>query len=104
MRYGLLDWIPVYLKEAKGFNINEAGVTFALYEWAAIPGTIIVGWLSDKVFHGRRAPMAIICMIGVMAAVFLYWKSENMSAINIAIASAGALIYGPVMLIGVAAA
>lgn len=103
VRYGLLDWIPVYLKEAKGFNINEAGVTFALYEWAAIPGTIIVGWLSDKVFHGRRAPMAIICMIGVMAAVFLYWKSENMSAINIAIASAGALIYGPVMLIGVAA-
>lgn len=103
VRYGLLDWIPVYLKEAKGFNINEAGVTFALYEWAAIPGTIIVGWLSDKVFHGRRAPMAIICMIGVMAAVFLYWKSESMSAINIAIASAGALIYGPVMLIGVAA-
>lgn len=103
VRYGLLDWIPVYLKEAKGFNINEAGITFALYEWAAIPGTIIVGWLSDKVFHGRRAPMAIICMIGVMAAIFLYWKSENMSTINIAIASAGALIYGPVMLIGVAA-
>jgi OPA family glycerol-3-phosphate transporter-like MFS transporter len=103
VRYGLLDWIPVYLKEVKGFNIKEAGVTFALYEWAAIPGTIVVGWLSDKVFHGRRAPMAIICMIGVMVAVFLYWKSENMSAINIAIAFAGALIYGPVMLIGVAA-
>jgi len=103
VRYGLLDWIPVYLKEVKGFNINEAGITFALYEWAAIPGTIVVGWLSDKVFHGRRAPMAIICMIGVIVAVFLYWKSDSMTAINVAIASAGALIYGPVMLIGVAA-
>ncbi|QXM07052.1 glycerol-3-phosphate transporter [Crassaminicella indica] len=103
VRYGVMDWIPVYLKEVKGFNIEEAGTAFALFEWAAIPGTIIVGWISDKVFHGRRAPMGVICMLGVIAAVFTYWKSDSIMAINIAVASVGALIYGPVMLIGVAA-
>lgn len=103
VRYGIMDWIPVYLKEVKGFNIKEAGVAFALFEWAAIPGTIIVGWLSDKIFHGRRAPMGVICMLGVIVAVFTYWKSDSVMAINIAVASVGALIYGPVMLIGVAA-
>ncbi len=103
VRYGVMDWIPIYLKETKGFNIKEAGIAFALFEWAAIPGTIIVGWLSDKVFHGRRAPMGVICMVGVIVAVFIYWKSDSVMAINIAVASVGALIYGPVMLIGVAA-
>ncbi len=103
VRYGVMDWIPVYLKEMKGFNIEDAGLTFSLFEWAAIPGTIIVGWLSDKVFHGRRAPMGVICMIGVIVSVFTYWKSTNLIVINIAIAFVGALIYGPVMLIGVAA-
>ncbi|QEK10903.1 glycerol-3-phosphate transporter [Crassaminicella thermophila] len=103
VRYGVMDWIPTYLKEVKGFNIKEAGLAFELFEWAAIPGTIIVGWISDKIFHGRRAPMGVICMLGVIAAVFIYWKSDSMMAINIAVASVGALIYGPVMLIGVAA-
>ncbi|MCT4620873.1 MAG: MFS transporter [Marinisporobacter sp.] len=103
VRYGIMDWIPIYLKEVKGFNIEEAGTAFALFEWAAIPGTIIVGWISDKIFHGRRAPMGVICMLGVIAAVFTYWKSDSVMAINIAVAAVGALIYGPVMLIGVAA-
>ncbi|SHG99525.1 glycerol-3-phosphate transporter [Tepidibacter thalassicus] len=103
VRYGVMDWIPTYLKEVKGFNIKEAGWAFALFEWAAIPGTIIVGWISDKIFNGRRAPMGVICMLGVIISVFIYWKSTSIMAINIAVASVGALIYGPVMLIGVAA-
>lgn len=103
VRYGVLNWAPVYLKEMRGFDAKEAGLAFALFEYAAIPGTIIVGWISDKVFHGRRAPAGVFCMLGVAVATFIYWKSTSMLAINIALASIGALIYGPVMLIGVAA-
>ncbi len=103
IRYGVLDWIPLYLKEAKGYDIKSAGLAFSLYEWLAIPGTILIGWLSDKAFNGRRAPMAIICMIGVFIAIIVYWQCKSMLVINIAVASIGFLIYGPVMLIGVAA-
>ena len=103
IRYGVLDWIPLYLKEAKGYDIRSAGLAFSLYEWLAIPGTILVGWMSDKFFNGRRAPMAVICMAGVFVALLVYWQSTAVLAINVAIASIGFLIYGPVMLIGVAA-
>ncbi|MCY6356693.1 phosphoglycerate transporter protein PgtP [Clostridium sp. ZS2-4] len=103
VRYGVLNWAPVYLKEVRGFNPKEAGLAFALFEYAAIPGTIIVGWISDKVFNGRRAPAGVFCMLGVAVATYVYWKSTSFMAINIALASIGALIYGPVMLIGVAA-
>ena len=103
VRYGVINWAPTYLKEMRGFSIHESSVAFALFEYAAIPGTVIIGWISDHIFHGRRAPIGIICMIGVAIATVIYWKSENPFAINCALASIGALIYGPVMLIGVSA-
>ncbi|MGB8190838.1 MAG: glycerol-3-phosphate transporter, partial [Chitinophagaceae bacterium] len=103
VRYGVLDWAPTYLKEAKGFSLSETGWAYFLYEWAGIPGTLICGWLSDKVFNGRRAPATIIYMVLVTIAVFVYWKNPagNPLVDNIALIAIGFLIYGPVMLIGV---
>ena len=103
VRYGIINWAPVYLQEVKGFNVTESAVAFSLFEYAAIPGTILIGWISDKVFHGRRAPVGVACMIGVTVGVFVYWQSSSILAINITLALIGALIYGPVMLIGVSA-
>lgn len=103
VRYGVLDWAPTYLEEAKGFSLKQTGLAYFLYEWAGIPGTLICGWLSDKVFGGRRAPATIIYMVLVMVAVFVYWKNPagNPLVDNIALVAIGFLIYGPVMLIGV---
>jgi len=103
VRYGVLDWSPTYLKEAKGFSLNATGWAYFLYEWAGIPGTLLCGWLSDKVFGGRRAPATIIYMLLVTVAVFVYWKNPpgNPLVDNIALIAIGFLIYGPVMLIGV---
>ena len=103
VRYGVLDWAPTYLKEAKGFTLNETGWAYFLYEWAGIPGTLLCGWLSDKIFNGRRAPATIIYMVLVAIAVFVYWKNPagNPFVDNMALVAIGFLIYGPVMLIGV---
>ena len=59
VRYGVEDWIPTYLQTAKGFSFKESSTAWALFEWAAVPGTILCGWLSDKVFRSRRAPATI---------------------------------------------
>ncbi|MBO0217615.1 glycerol-3-phosphate transporter, partial [Vibrio sp. Vb2880] len=56
IRYGVLDWAPVYLKEAKDFSVDKSSWAYFLYEWAGIPGTLLCGWISDKLFKGRRAP------------------------------------------------
>jgi MFS transporter, OPA family, glycerol-3-phosphate transporter len=105
VRYGILDWAPTYLEEAKGFSVKETGWAYFAYEYAGIPGTLLCGWISDKVFQGRRAPATIIYMVLVLVAVIVYWKNPagNIAIDNIALIAIGFLIYGPVMLIGVQA-
>ena len=105
VRYGILDWAPVYLEEAKGFSVKETGWAYFAYEYAGIPGTLLCGWISDKVFKGRRAPAIVIYMVLVLIAVIIYWKNPagNIAIDNIALIAIGFLIYGPVMLIGVQA-
>lgn len=105
VRYGVLDWAPTFLEEAKGFSVKETGWAYFAYEWAGIPGTLLCGWISDRVFKGRRAPATIIYMVLVLIAVIVYWKNPagNIWVDNVALISIGFLIYGPVMLIGVQA-
>lgn len=104
VRYGVLDWAPTYLKDVKGYDIKEVGWAYSAYEWAAIPGTLICGWLSDKIFKGRRAITTMIYMVLVALFVVIYWKNmDNRLLDSIALIAIGFLIYGPVMLIGVQA-
>ena len=103
VRYGCLDWAPTILKE-QGVDLKDAGWAYFAYEMAAIPGTIFCGWLSDKVFHGRRALPTIIFMALIIVAIIVYM--ENLDNLNVVIGcliAIGFLIYGPVMLIGVQA-
>ncbi len=103
VRYGCLDWAPTLLSE-NGVSLKDAGWAYFAYEFAAIPGTIFCGWLSDKVFKGRRALPTIIFMGVLIIAIVIY--SQNLSNLNIVIGcliAIGFLIYGPVMLIGVQA-
>ncbi len=103
VRYGIQDWAPTYLTEVKGFTEDASSWAYSWYEIAAIPGTILSGWLSDKVFNGRRAPVSIIYMVLIIIAVFVYWKNPvGHPFVDYAcLISIGFLIYGPVMLIGV---
>jgi len=105
VRYGVLDWAPTYLSEVKGFSFEEAGWAYAMYEWAGIPGTLLSGYLSDKVFSGRRAPVSIIYLLLTLLLVLVYWfNPPGQPGIDIAmLIGIGFLIYGPVMLIGVQA-
>jgi MFS transporter, OPA family, glycerol-3-phosphate transporter len=105
VRYGVLDWAPTYLNEEKGFDMESSSVAYFLYEWAGIPGTLLCGYISDKVFKGRRGPAGFVFMLGVLVAVVVYWLNPagNPLIDNFALIAIGFLIYGPVMLIGLQA-
>ena len=103
VRYGCLDWAPTILTE-KGVNLKDAGWAYFAYEFAAIPGTLICGWLSDKLFHGRRALPTIIFMALVAVFIVTYWLfMDNLTIVIASLIGIGFFIYGPVMLIGVQA-
>ena len=90
-------------KQEEVLTTREIWAYFA-YEFAAIPGTLICGWLSDKVFHGRRAVPTILFMAIVAVFIFLYWQfSSNYFIVTMSLIAIGFFIYGPVMLIGVQA-
>ncbi len=104
VRYGCLDWAPAFLKDSQGYDIKDAGWAYFAYEFAAIPGTLVCGWLSDKVFKGRRAITPIRFMARVAVFILLYWRfSYNYTIVTLSLIGIGFFIYGPVMLIGVQA-
>lgn len=102
IRYGILDWSPTYLKEVKDFSLDESSWAYAFYEFAAIPGTLVCGWMSDKVFGGKRGLTGLVFMALVTVAVIIFWLNPagNPMVDTLMMISIGFLIYGPVMLIG----
>ncbi|MCG7410160.1 MFS transporter [Paenibacillus sp. ACRRX] len=103
IRFGVLNWVPLYLTDVKGFTQSQYHMAFAAFEWAAIPSSLLVGWLSDKLFKGNRMPLCIISMVGVILGTLVYWQSTSVLAISIAISVIGCLIYVPQFLIGLSA-
>ncbi|EOL9010834.1 glycerol-3-phosphate transporter [Cronobacter malonaticus] len=102
LRYGILDWSPTYLKEVKHFALDKSSWAYFFYEYAGIPGTLICGWMSDKVFRGNRGATGVFFMTLVTIATIVYWlNSPGNPHIDMAcMIVIGFLIYGPVMLIG----
>ena len=62
-----------------------------LYEWAGIPGMLVSGYLSDRVFRGRRAPATICFMLFVILAILVYWfnPAGNILIDNLALIAIG---------------
>ena len=102
VRYGVVNWIPTYLQTAKGFNFKESGMAWTAFELAGIPGTILCGWLSDKVFKARRAPATILFMALTLVGLVVYGlNGKGPLWIDVAsLIAIGFFIYGPIMMIG----
>lgn len=105
VRYGVVDWIPTYLQTAKHFSFEQSSMAWALFEWSAVPGTILCGWMSDRVFRSQRAPATILFMIPTLLGLIAYGLNRNGPLwIDIAaLITIGFFIYGPIMLIGLQA-
>lgn len=101
VRFGMISWLPIYLLTVKHFSKEQMSVAFLFFEWAAIPSTLLAGWLSDKLFKGRRMPLAMICMALIFVCLIGYWKSESLLMVTIFAAIVGCLIYVPQFLASV---
>lgn len=77
VRYGVLDWAPMYLEQVKHMDLANSSWSYFAFEIAGIFGTILCGWLSDKVFKGRRGP---VMLIGVSALDLVPKKAAGTAA------------------------
>jgi OPA family glycerol-3-phosphate transporter-like MFS transporter len=102
VRYGVVNWIPTYLQIEKGFSFKQSGAAWTAFEFAGIPGTILCGWMSDKLFRARRAPATILFMLLTLLGLIVYGLNRH-GPLWIDIASLiaiGFFVYGPIMMIG----
>ena len=106
VRMGVITWAPTFLHEMKGTSLSQAGLQVAAYDIAGIVGGLTAGWMSDKLFRGRRGPVGAAYMLLLAIALFYFWKAPAGSGWenSIAMIFVGFLVYGPQVLIGVAAA
>lgn len=59
-RYAIANWGILYLQEAKGFSVVNAGSLMGINTAAGVLGGIAYGYFSDKVCNGRRPPATLI--------------------------------------------
>lgn len=84
LRNGVMHWFPIFAKEQINASpLNSASWSFWLNNWGLILmfagafGGLLAGWMSDKIFGSRRAPVAglfysAILVSTVLMSVFLY--------------------------------
>ncbi len=71
--YGMITWIPSYLKEARGYDVLNMGLMSATPFIGGMVGALIGGWVSDYVFRSRRKPTMMITALGtaILMAIVL---------------------------------
>jgi OPA family sugar phosphate sensor protein UhpC-like MFS transporter len=105
IRQGISDWTVLYLIETKGYSQIGAGTILFWFEVGGILGGLVAGWASDRLFSGNRGPINVIfCLLNGIAI----WAIKNNTIISpafdaILLFTAGFLLFGPLILVGIAA-
>jgi len=69
-RYAINSWGILFLQEAKGYTLLQAGSIMGVNTFAGIFGCIVFGFVSDKIFQARRPPVNV--MYGVLEILALF--------------------------------
>jgi sugar phosphate permease len=101
IRFGAEDWMIMYLTKAKsGISLSDATNMIASLPLVGICGTVCAGVISDKLFKGKRAPVNLLYLVGVILSIIAL-KINTINSLNyVIIGLLGAFTYGPQMMIG----
>jgi len=68
-RYGVNNWMVLYLQEAKGYPLLEAGFNLTVFTVAGLIGTAASGAISDYLFKARRGPVIVLYGVALLLAL-----------------------------------
>ena len=106
VRTAINDWGNLYLTEQYNYSLITANSALSLFEVGGLMGSLVAGWSSDKIFGGNRGPVNLIFSIGIFLAISALWLIPVGGFVLQAACffTIGFFIFGPQMLIGMAAA
>lgn len=106
IRTALNDWVTIFLMETRGFGHMSASSTVLWFEIGGGVGMLVAGWLSDRVWGGKRGPAFVVFSLGMFISLLVFWYYPQPSLLwnSYIIGMIGFFLFGPQMLIGLAAA
>jgi len=106
IRIALNDWGNIWLAESHDVSLLGANATLSLFELGGLIGALFAGWGSDLLFRGQRAPMILLFAFGLFLSMTALWLApvHHYGLLSMCFFSLGFFIFGPQMLIGLAAA
>ncbi len=96
-RYGLIIWVPVYFLGENWKKVDDtAWISIALAVGMAV-GALINGWLSDRLFRSRRAPLisGFMFLAAVCTGAMYFISRDNAGLAIVFLFLSGFFVYGP---------
>jgi OPA family sugar phosphate sensor protein UhpC-like MFS transporter len=105
IRTAINDWGALYLMKYKGYSLMSSAIQISWFEGGGFLGCLAAGWGSDRFFQGKRVPYMVLCAPAVGAILLSLWiyKESFFYIDGILMALVGFFIFGPQMLVGLAA-
>ena len=104
LNYGFLLWLPFYLSTSFSMDLTTIGFLATLYDLGAISGSIMAGYISDKVrFRSAVVEVMIILAIPIVM-LFRITDEENTWVFYFLTPVAGYMIGGSANIISAAVA
>ena len=100
VRYGTIDWLVMYLMETKHYSITTATKQMFFLPFVGVVGTVGAGYVSDKFFKGKRAPVNILCLTLLAICIYLFKFNKIVLLDYVYISAIGVFTCGPQVLIG----
>lgn len=106
IRTAVNDWSVLFLMESKQYTQLGAGGCVCWFEIGGFCGSLAAGWASDYLFGGKRGPINVIFSLLILGSLLVFpIIPQGFAYLDIlTIFSIGFFIFGPQMLVGVAAA
>jgi len=106
VRTAMNDWGALFLEKFKGYDRFLAATSITWFEIGGVLGTLAAGWASDYFFRGRRVPFMALCALGLILSILGFWYvPQGFVTLDLFfVALIGFLVFGPQLLVGLAAA
>ena len=77
-RYAINGWGVLFLQESKGFSLATATQIISINALLGIIGTVLSGWVSDKIFKGNRnIPAFLFGVLNTISLCLFLYSGDN---------------------------
>lgn len=93
-KYAIAGWGVLFLQKARSFSLEDATQIIAFSAVFGVLGTVLAGWLSDKVFKSDRVKPAVLSGLVGTASLALFLFAGGSYLLNIFYVSLFSLAVG----------